>query len=376
MTDEDSQTVERKGDHVDIILEGDMQAKKNAWEDLTLLHEALPEVDRDEVTPRTQLLEHTLEMPVMVASMTGGYPEAESINERLARACAQHGVGMGVGSQRAMLEDPEQASTYTVIRDHDVPFVAANIGAPQLIPQGDEEAITPQQAGTLVDAIDADALIVHLNYLQEVVQPEGDTDAAGVLDAIERLVATVDAPVIAKETGAGMHRGTVYGLSEAGCAAVDVGGLSGTTFAAVEQIRAEQAQAPRHASLGDRFRDWGIPTPVAVREAHAADATVIATGGLRNGLHVASALALGATACGIASGALEPASQGDQELEAFLTGLRDELETAMFLTGAETVQELAARPILAEGATRAWLEALGHDVQELAAHRRGSSHSV
>jgi isopentenyl-diphosphate delta-isomerase len=369
--DEDAgeETVERKGDHVDIILEEDVQAEANAWEDLTLVHEALPEVDRGAVDPSVTLLGHRLELPVMVASMTGGYPNAEAINERLARAAAEHGVGMGVGSQRAMLEDPSQASTYTVVADHDVPFVAANIGAPQLIPQGDEDAIAPEEATELVEAIDADALIVHLNYLQEVVQPEGDTGASGVVDAVERLVARVDMPVIAKETGAGVHRGTVERLSEAGCAAVDVGGLSGTTFAAVERRRAEQAQAPRHASLGDRFRDWGVPTPVAVREAVAAGVEPIATGGLRNGLHVARALALGARAAGIASGALRPASEGDEALSGFLTGLRDEVETAMFLTGCETAPELREHPVVARGPTADWLARLGQDPAELAGDR-------
>lgn len=369
MTDDAEETIQRKGDHVDIILHDDVQAKKNAWEDLTLLHEALPETDLDHVSPQTQLLNHRLEMPVMVASMTGGYPDAETINARLAAACAKHGVGMGVGSQRAMLEDPDQASTYTVVRDHAVPFVAANIGAPQLIPQRGEDPITVDDARELVDAIDADALIVHLNYLQEVVQPEGDTNASGVIDAIERLVTEIPGPVIAKETGAGMHQGTIHRLIQAGCAAVDVGGLSGTTFAAVEGVRAENADSPRHASLGDRFRDWGIPTPAATLEAARLDVNVIATGGIRNGLHVARAIALGAGACGIASGALEPASEGEGALDAFFEALRDELTTAMFLSGAETVTELAESPILVQGSTATWMQRLGHDVDALVVDR-------
>ncbi len=369
MTDDAEETIQRKGDHVDIILNDDVQAKKNAWEDVNLLHEALPETDLDHVTTQTPLLNHPLELPVMVASMTGGYPDAEAINERLAKASAKHGVGMGVGSQRAMLEDPDQASTYTVIREHDVPFVAANIGAPQLIPQGDEDPITVDQAKQLVNAIDADALIVHLNYLQEIVQPEGDTKASGVIDAIEQLVTEIPGPVIAKETGAGMHRGTIKRLVDAGCAAVDVGGLSGTTFAAVERIRAESADSPRHVGLGDRFRDWGIPTPVAVREGATLDVNVIATGGVKNGVHVARAIALGADACGIASGALAPASEGEEALDAFFEALRSELETAMFLTGAETIGELQKRPVMVRRETAAWLRRLGHDVDALVRER-------
>jgi isopentenyl-diphosphate delta-isomerase len=368
VSDED-ETVSRKGDHVDIILEDDVQAKHNAWNDLTLVHEALPEVDREAVDPSAELLNHELELPLMVASMTGGYPGGEEINDRLAKAAAEHGLGMGVGSQRAMLDDPDQARTYEVIADHDVPFVAANIGAPQLIPQDGEAPIDVEDAVHLMEAIDADALIVHLNYLQEVVQPEGDDEAAGVVSALAELVREVPGPVIGKETGAGMHRGTARRLTEAGCSAVDVGGLSGTTFAAVERIRAEAAGADDEAWLGERFRDWGVPTPVAVLEAARTELEVVATGGLRDGVHVANALALGAEVAGMASAVLEPAAESEEALHAFLDRLTAEIETAMFLTGAETVDELRHKPIVADGETRTWLESLGYDVAALGGQR-------
>ncbi len=365
----EDQTVSRKGDHVDIILSQDVQARVNAWDDVVLLHEALPEVDRDQIDTSTELLNRRLAAPVMVASMTGGYDGAETINDRLAEAAAHHGIGMGVGSQRAMLTDPSQASTYEVINKHDVPFVAANIGAPQLIPQGDEPALEVDQIQHLIEAIDADALVVHLNYLQEIVQPEGDTEAAGVIQAIERLVTDVDLPVIAKETGAGMTRRTAMALAEAGCAAIDVGGLSGTTFAAVERERAEQAGSQRHVDLGDLYRDWGVPTPVATVEAAGTGEAVIATGGIRHGLDVARAIALGATCAGTASAVLRPANQGPEELDAFLTGLVDQLATAMFLTGCETTDELAQAPLTVRGASRTWLQDLGYDLTDLAAQR-------
>ncbi len=366
---EDEQTVSRKGDHVDIILDDNVQAKRNAWNDLSLVHEALPEVDRGQVDTSVTFLHRELEVPVMVASMTGGYPGGKQINARLAKAAAEHGLGMGVGSQRAMLDDPSQAETYEVIAEFDLPFVAANIGAPQLIPQRGEAPIDAEDAVHLMEAIDADALVVHLNYLQEVVQPEGDVEAAGVLDAIEELVTEVPGPVIGKETGAGMHRATAQRLAQAGCAAVDVGGLSGTTFAAVEQIRAEAAGADDQAWLGERFRDWGVPTPVAVREADQSELEVVATGGVRDGVHVATALALGAEIAGMASAVLEPASESEDAIDTFLQRLRNEIETAMFLTGAETVDELRSRPVVVGGETRTWLESLGHDASELAGRR-------
>ncbi len=369
MSGPDDRTVSRKGDHVDIILEGGMSAKANAWDDVALVHEALPEADLDAVELSTTLLNRELDLPVMVASMTGGYPGAKDINERLAAAAAEHGMAMGVGSQRAMLTDPSQAETFTVVTEYDIPFVAANIGAPQLITQGDDKPLTTDEILHLIDAIDADALIVHLNYLQELVQPEGDTQAAGVEQAIEHLVTEVPGPVIAKETGAGMHRVTAQRLVEAGCAALDVGGLSGTTFAAVETVRAEQAGSESHVGLGERFRDWGVPTPVAVVEALHAECEVIATGGVRDGLDVAAALALGAQVAGMASGVLKPASEGAHELERAVAAIEDQLRTALMLTGCEHVDELTERPVVIGGTTRTWLEALGQDVARFGADR-------
>jgi isopentenyl-diphosphate delta-isomerase len=221
----------------------------------------------------------------------------------------------------------------------------------------------------LIDAVEADALIVHLNFLQEVVQPEGDVQAAGVLSAIEHLVKSVSVPVIAKETGAGMTRTTAQRLVAAGCAALDVGGLSGTTFAAVEKVRAERSASPRHAALGETFRDWGVPTPVALAEARLAGCEVVATGGIRGGLDVARAIAMGATCAGVASAVLRPASQGKRELKAFVEGMLEALRTALFLTGAETVGELSGRPAVVTGTTAAMMTALGHDVAALGAGR-------
>jgi len=363
-------TVSRKGDHIDIILGQDVRARVNGWDDVHLVHEALPEVDLDEIDTRTTLLNHDLEAPIMVASMTGGYPGAKAINERLAAAAAAHGFAMGVGSQRAMLKDPSQAPTYEVVREHDVPFIAANIGAPQLIAQGDTKPLETRDILRLIDAIDADALIVHLNYLQEVVQPEGDTRAAGVWHAIEHLVKEAPVPVIAKETGAGLSATTAARLVESGVAAIDVGGLSGTTFAAVERVRAERAGAAAHARLGELFRDWGIATPVALREALTAECEVIATGGLRHGLDVARAVALGAHCTGLASATLAAASQSAQAVEALMDQLVAELRTGMFLSGASTVDELRDRPVVVTGAVREHLLALGHDPTALGHGRR------
>src|SRR5581483_1251788 len=235
---EPEQTRSRKQEHVDIILGQDVRARENAWDDVRLLHEAAPDVDLEGVDLRTRFLGADLGAPVMIASMTGGYPDAERINGNLAAAAAARGLAMGVGSQRAALRSPEARRSFAVVRDHSVPFVCANIGAPQLVPQAKKGPLTRAQIDELVKMLDADALIVHLNPLQETVQPEGDLRSRGVRDAIRDLSKDLGVPVIAKETGAGMARGTASALKACGVAALDVGGLSGTTFAAVETFRA------------------------------------------------------------------------------------------------------------------------------------------
>ncbi len=362
-------TTSRKKDHVDIILEQDTDAKHNAWDDVQLVHEALPEVDLHDLDIGVSFLDHDLGAPLMIASMTGGYPDAERINGRLAQAAAAHGLAMGVGSQRAALDAPGTRGTFSVIRDHDVPFVAANIGAPQLIPQGDEPAITREDIDTIVSMVDADALIVHLNYLQEAVQPEGDLGAQGVEACIHDLSHDLDLPVVAKETGAGIRVSTARRLVDAGVAAIDLGGLSGTTFAAVEQVRAQQEELDRQARVGTLFRDWGIPTPVSVVDCEIVGVPLVATGGLQSGLDVARALSLGAHLGGMASAGLYAADRGEGEADGFFEQVLHELRTAMFLTGSRDPHGLAKAPVVVAGETATWLRRLGHDPNRLARGR-------
>lgn len=366
--DEASQTRSRKQEHVDIILKEDVRARQNAWDDLRLVHEAVPDVDLESVDLATTFLGKSLAAPIMIASMTGGYPDAERINGNLAEAAARHGLAMGVGSQRAALLSPEARRSFTVVRDHDVPFLCANIGGPQLVQQG-KPPLTRAQVDELVKMLEADALIVHLNPLQEAVQPEGDLRSKGLLDAIRDLAKDLGVPVIAKETGAGMSRATAERLKGAGVKALDVGGLSGTTFAAVEAFRAQAEGRGDRERLGQVYRDWGIPTPVALREAAVVGLPVVSTGGLRHGLDVARALALGATLGGMASAALTPANRSAADAIAFLDQVKLELRTACFLTGTGKATDLAQRPVVAQGETARWLGLLGHDVTGLARKR-------
>lgn len=368
LDDEARQTKHRKAEHVDIVLGGDVRARYNAWDDVHLVHEAVPEVDWASVDLGTTFLQKRLRAPLMVVGMTGGYPDAERLNGALAAAAAEHGVAMGVGSQRAALKDHAARRSYTVVRDHDVPFVAANLGAPQIVPQGDRKPLGLHEAKELVSMLEADALAVHLNYLQEVVQPEGDRRAEGVLAALKDLSRDLGVPIIVKETGAGIKRSTAQRLETAGAAAIDVGGLSGTTFAAVELARARAENADRHVRLGETFRDWGIPTPVAVVEA-AGGLPIVGTGGLRTGLDAARALALGATVAGFAGEAIRAAAAGNAN--AFLAGVLDELRTAAFLTGSRDAGMLQGAQVVLTGRMKEWAEALGHDAARFGVLRAG-----
>ncbi|MHB8604251.1 MAG: type 2 isopentenyl-diphosphate Delta-isomerase [Thermoplasmatota archaeon] len=368
--DEAHQTRSRKAEHVDIILKEDVQARVNAWDDVTLVHEALPECDFDAIDFATEFLGKRLRAPLMIASMTGGYADAERINGNLAAAAADRGLAMGVGSQRAAVVDPSLRKTYSVVREHDVPFLAANIGAPQLVAQRKKPALTRAQISDVLSMLEADALIIHLNFLQEVVQPEGDLNAKGVKGAIRELSKDLGVPVIAKETGAGMRRASALRLKDQGVAGLDVGGLSGTTFAAVELVRAraEGATAAPQARLGEIYRDWGLPTPVSVVEAKVG-LPLVATGGLRHGLDAARALALGADVAGFASKALRAANESAHATSAYFAAVELELRAACFLTGARRASDLGRAAVIVAGPSERWLKALGHRSEELGAAR-------
>ncbi|MFQ6106449.1 MAG: type 2 isopentenyl-diphosphate Delta-isomerase [Thermoplasmata archaeon] len=346
-------TQERKKEHVEIVSEEDVDASYRYWDDIVLIHKALPEIDVDEIDTGIEIFGKKLNAPLIISAMTGGFEEARKINENLAEAAASVGVGMGVGSQRQALEDPSLEDTYSVLREHDIPLRIGNVGAPQLIPQPGEEPLNIEDAERAVAMIDADVLAVHLNFLQEIVQPEGDLKARGCLKAISAVAGVF--PVIGKETGAGISREVAVALKKAGVVGIDVGGLGGTSWSAVEFFRAKKRNDLRKQELGKLFWNWGIPTPVSVIWANVG-LPVIATGGVQNGLDIARAIVLGASCAGMASRLLPAAKESSEAVEFELKAIIHELLAAMFLTGSADVEELAAKEYVVREPTANWLK--------------------
>ena len=352
----------RKAEHLRLAAEGDVETRRGpGWDDVHLVHDALPGVDAARIDLTARLLGHTLSLPLVISGMTGGHSGAEQLNATLADAAARHGLAMGVGSQRAALRDPSLRGTYAIVRERaPKAFIIANVGVSQLVAQDDGAGLGAKDIRTLIEMIGADAIALHLNYLEESVQPEGQTRASGVEAAIARLVRQSSVPVIAKETGAGISGAVARRLKALGVKAVDVGGVGGTSFAAIEALRATDHGDAARALLGAVFRDWGIPTAVAVVGAARSGLPVIATGGVRSGLDAAKALALGATAVGVGRPLLQAALEGGEAIDRWLAQFALELRTATFLAGVRRARDLATHPPVITGETREWIDQLGY----------------
>ncbi|MGH2517348.1 MAG: type 2 isopentenyl-diphosphate Delta-isomerase [Ktedonobacterales bacterium] len=366
---------QRKAEHVSVSLKNDVSAPQAAsWADVHLVHQALPEVDLDEIDTSVEFLGRRLRYPIFISSLTGGHPDVTTINARLAAVAEEYGLAMGVGSQRAALVNDQLAETYSIVRQA-APhaFLLANVGAPQLLEQAGKPAFTPEEVQRAVQMIGADALAIHLNFLQEAAQPEGDRRARGCLAALKQVAETAGVPVLAKETGAGISYEQARALKKAGAAAIDVGGAGGSSMAAMESVRARSRGDKRTASIGELFRDWGIPTPIAVVEARcgAPGVPLISTGGVRSGLDAARALALGATLVGVGFPFLKAASVSEAAVRDFLEEFLAELRVAMQLTGAASIKGLHHVPVVAGGATREWLRLRGFGRELRAMARRG-----
>lgn len=335
-------TESRKADHIRINLEKDVQFPRltTGLERYRFMHQALPEIDLADVDTRVTIFGKTLSVPIVISSMTGGTDMAHRINQNLAAAAQQHGVAMGLGSQRAGIEKPHLASTYQVRNVAPDILLFANIGAVQL-----NYKYGADQCQQAVDMIEADALILHFNVLQEAVQPEGDTNFAGLLKKVEQVCAAVNVPVIAKEVGWGFSEKNARDLANVGVAAIDVAGSGGTSWSEVEYHRAPNEF---HARVAASFADWGIPTADAIQYAvkAAPELHVIASGGLRDGIDIAKCIALGAVAGGMAGPFLKAADQSIEAVDQLIREVSAQFRIAMLCSGANNIDSLQKTPLL------------------------------
>jgi isopentenyl-diphosphate delta-isomerase len=325
--------------------------KKTGFEEIELIHRALPEVNKEDIDISIDILGKKLDSPFIISAMTGGHPAALTINKELAKAVNKLNVGMGVGSQRAAVKNPELTPTYTIVRE-EAPsgFLIGNIGCQQI-----------ELAEQSIDMIKANALAVHLNPLQEAIQPEGDVNASGHIKAIEEICKKLKVPVIAKETGAGIKAEDAVALEKAGVSAIDIAGAGGTSWAAVETYRAKDR------TMGDVFWNWGIPTAASTVEVcQSVKIPVISSGGIRSGLDAAKAIALGADAVGIALPLLKEAYIGHHAVINKLNKFNEELRVAMFLVGASNIAELKKSSLIIKGDTKEWLNERGFETKKYA----------
>jgi len=349
---------ERKADHIEVCLKENVQSRRatTGFEDVHLVHKALPEIERKKIDISTTVFGYKFSAPLLVGAITGGTEKATKINAAIAEAVEELHLGMGVGSQRIAIDNPKLERSFSIVREKaPTAFILANIGAPQLVGK-----YGVKEAEKAVEMVQANALVIHLNALQEAVQPEGDTNYSNLLQKICKLAQELDVPVVIKETGAGIAAEDAAMLEAAGVAGIDVAGAGGTSWAAVEYYRAKARQDGSSQRLGETFWDWGIPTAVTLVEAvQSVNVPVIASGGIRNGIDAAKALALGASLASAAHPFLKPATTGSEDVKKALSYLVGEVRNAMFLVGANSVQKLQKVPVVLSGKTAEWLKVRG-----------------
>lgn len=338
---------QRKDDHIRINLEEDVRfpTLTSGLERYSFTHNALPELDFCRLQTEQTLFGRRVRAPILVSSMTGGTEQAGTINRNLAIAAQARGLAMGVGSQRAGIEQGDTATTFRVRAHAPDILLMANLGAVQL-----NYGYSVDQCRRAVEMIEADALILHLNPLQEVLQPEGDTNWAGLLPKIEAVCQQIGVPVIAKEVGWGINAHTARRLIDAGIAAIDVAGAGGTSWSQVEMHRAPDARLRR---LAGAFSDWGIPTAESLQTARRVcsemgqqEMPLFASGGIRTGQDIAKCVALGASLVGLASPFLKRAVESAEAVVEEMELLEAEMRIAMFCTGCATLHDLRRPGIL------------------------------
>lgn len=334
MTDRVSATSRRKDDHITICLKKDVTfVKSNGFEKFDLIHKALPELSLNEIDTSTTFLGKPFSFPFFIEAITGGTPKAGKINRNLARAADRFGIGMGVGSQRAMLENPDAAQTYQIREVAPDILLLGNIGATQL-PELETKTVVD-----MIEKIGADGLAIHLNAAQEMCQTEGDTDWTKVRANIKRICGEIPFPVIVKETGCGIDEATARILAATGVSGLDIAGAGGTSFTKVESYRSDESSRT--------FVEWGIPTADSLLQCRkSVDIPLVASGGLRTGVECAKAIVMGASLTGFALPLLAAAQRSCEDVLKKLIDLGDEFKKAMLLVGAGNIDALKAVKII------------------------------
>ncbi len=327
----------RKQDHLRILADDPQtDRRKSYFDEIRLKHRALPQINLSDVCCETEFMGKQLSFPLLISCMTGGSgSELNRINRNLAIAAEATGVAMGMGSQRIMLADPSAVESFTLRRYAPDALLFGNLGAVQL-----NNGITPDDCQRLVELTDIDALCLHLNPLQEAVQPEGDTNFGKLAERIAEVVTHLTVPVIIKEVGCGISVQDAALLLDAGVEYIDIAGCGGTSWSRIESHRTDKTD-----DLGILFQDWGIPTPEALRQLHplcVETATLIASGGIRNGIDMVKAIVLGASLCGIAAPFIPHAQESADAVIAYIKALRTQFTTAMFLLGTDSIESLTA----------------------------------
>ena len=339
-------TEKRKDEHIDINVEQDVSFnhKTTGLDRYSFVHQALPEINMNDIDTSTSLFGHSLKFPLLIASVTGGSKRAGELNQVLAETAQMFGIGMGLGSMRAAFEDDNVTNTFKVRAYAPDILLLANLGAVQL-----NYGYGPDECKRALDIAGADGLILHLNPLQEALQPEGDVDFRGLLQKIEVICKALSVPVIVKEVGFGLSSKVATRLIDAGVSALDIAGAGGTSWSQVEMYRAERWIQREVAAS---FRNWGIPTVDSLLQVRkvAPDLPLIASGGLTSGIDIAKVIALGADAATIAGPIVRYAVSDPAHLVDFIEVIYKQLRISMFATGTQSISELKCAELMAEDA--------------------------
>ena len=321
---------DRKAEHIQLSLDDRMQLHGHFFDRYDFEHAALPELDLRDVEVSARFLQKTIEAPLLISCMTGGTEDAVRINRHLAEAAEETGIALGIGSQRKALEDPRLAASFKVRQWAPTVPLLGNLGAVQL-----NYGYGLAECRAAVEMIDADALVLHLNPLQEAIQPEGQCNFSDLISKVGQIVEALEVPVIVKEVGSGISRTLATRLRDIGVRIIDTAGVGGTSWARIEGARA------RDAEIGELFAGWGIPTPTCIRELKGlADLQIIGSGGVSSGLDVAKAIALGAHMAGMAQPFLIAADQSTEAVVEKIRRTKRELEISMFCAGARDLEAL------------------------------------